>query len=319
MNNEQHLSEDDLVLFALQFLPEDRMREAAEHLKSCGACRTQIAQLQGDLVAYAMTAGAAAPPAEGRERLLRQIAKEPRMVAPVEPAPSMEPEQNRAARRGREGRSAGEPTFAARQSRILSLEGSEEEAKEMERRPRRAPWILAWTGWAVAAGCSFVAGLEVHQRQQIQSAAAVQAERMAQNAQSGQRAQDVLATLTAANAQQIALRPVVASAPPKKGEAATPTPPEALAAYLAQKGALVFMATHLEPVAAGKTYELWLLPADPAQIPIPAGTFRPDAQGNASVIMPQLPKGVAAKGFGVTIENAGGSPTPTLPMAMSGT
>ena len=92
----------------------------------------------------------------------------------------------------------------------------------------------------------------------------------------------------------------------------------ALAAYLADKGALVFVATHMEPTPYGKTYELWLMPAD-GRSPMPVTTFKPDAHGSASVVMPQLPKGIAAKGFGVTIENDGGSETPALPIVLAGT
>lgn len=311
MTNGNHISEDDLVLFALQFLPEDRTREVLEHIKSCEACRTQLAQLQGDLAAYAMTAGATVPPAEARERLMRQVAKEPRLA----PIPEPKPVPVVSERPSAEPRRGGEPVFAARQSRILPVETPDE---KVERRPSKAPWVLAWTGWAVAAGCSFVAGLQLHQRQQMQGTMAAQEARLEQTTQTAARAQDALATLTAANAQQVALHLAPATLP-KKGEAAAPVTPEALAAYIADKGALVFVATHMEPVGSGKTYELWLLPADPNKSPIPAGTFRPDAQGSASVVMPALPKGVAAKGFGVTIENAGGSTTPTLPIVMSGT
>lgn len=311
MNDGNHIPEDDLVLFALQFLPADRMRETTEHLKSCELCRKQVAQLQGDLVAYAMTAETASPPAQARERLLRQVAKEPKL-APQPPKAAARPVAKEAER---PSGGSGEPTFPTRQTRILSLDNPDEEPSR--RSPRRAPWVLAWTGWAVAAGCSFVAGWQVHQRQQMQIAAAVQEARVEQNANEVQHAQDALAVLTSANAQQIALRPAVAT-PPKKGEAPPAATPTALAAYLASKGALVFMATHLQPVAGGKTYELWLLPADAARGPIPAGTFRPDAQGNASVVMPQLPRGVAARGFGVTVENAGGANTPTLPIVLSG-
>jgi anti-sigma-K factor RskA len=67
-----------------------------------------------------------------------------------------------------------------------------------------------------------------------------------------------------------------------------------------------------------KTYELWIIPQD-GTAPIPAGTFHPDDQGNASVVLPDLPKGIAAKAFGVTIEPEGGSQTPTLPIIMAGT
>jgi len=46
--------------------------------------------------------------------------------------------------------------------------------------------------------------------------------------------------------------------------------------------------------------------------------FRPDASGSASLVLPQLPSGVTAKAFGVTIENASGSATPTAPIVLSG-
>jgi anti-sigma-K factor RskA len=323
MTGENHIPEDDLVLFALQLLPQDRMREARQHLQGCDECRAEIARLQGDLVAYALTAESQAPPAAARERLLRQIAKEPRPVpaaAPVAAAVEVRPRTEARARTdARSGTETpmrdSEPMFSARQSRSLSSEGKQ------EHRPRRAAWVLAGTGWAVAAGCSFVAGLQMHQRQQVQNALTEQQARLEQTTRDAAHAQDALAALTASNAKQVALHllPVAGS---KTGAAAsaasTSTAPEAVAAYLADKGALVFVATHLQPVASGKTYELWLLPAN-GNSPIPAGTFKPDAQGSASVVLPELPKGVPAKGFGVTVENDGGSGTPTLPIVMAGT
>ena len=69
------------------------------------------------------------------------------------------------------------------------------------------------------------------------------------------------------------------------------------------------------PIA--KVYELWIIPAD-GTAPVPAGTFRPDARGYASVVMPQIPKGVAAKAFGVTMEAEGGATTPTMPILLVG-
>jgi len=36
------------------------------------------------------------------------------------------------------------------------------------------------------------------------------------------------------------------------------------------------------------------------------------------VVMPELPKGVPAKAFGVTIEKASGSDTPTAPILLAG-
>ena len=88
--------------------------------------------------------------------------------------------------------------------------------------------------------------------------------------------------------------------------------------YVASKGALIFTVINLGPLQPAKTYELWLLPAAEGQKPIPAGTFLPDVRGNASVILPPLPAGVEAKGFGVTMENEGGSTAPTLPIILIG-
>jgi len=52
--------------------------------------------------------------------------------------------------------------------------------------------------------------------------------------------------------------------------------------------------------------------------PIPAGLFRPDAAGNGSVVLPEIPQGVKAKAFGVTMEDAAGSKTPTAPILLAG-
>lgn len=388
-NNLNHIPDDDLVLFALQLLPEDRMRQAMPHMQSCDQCRNEIARLQGDLAAYSMIAEPHAPPSIARDRFLRQIAREPRPVevrAVEARANDQRPAETRAAEvrhndlrdaeswtteprpaesriaeprpgdslpadlRSAESRSTdklslmpeaglvstperspdrkpdrapvrppAEPVFSARQSRSLRIESREddEDFVEERRHPRRAPWVLAWTGWAVAAGCSFVAGLQLHQRQQMQNSIVTQQAKMTDMQKQVDHAQDALATLTAANAMQVALHPTAAIKPVSAEKpAVTEVTPEALAAYLANKGALIFVATHMQPAPAGKTYELWLLPAN-GQSPIPAGTFKPDAQGSASVVMPQLPKGVQAKGFGVTVENEGGSSTPTLPIVMS--
>ena len=336
-----HIPEDDLVLFALQLLPEDRMRQAKVHAETCDLCRDEIAKLQGDLANYSMISEFVPPPPEARERVLKQVAREPKPVLPTEPAPvavedredrldridridrrvpdredRIERSDRRAPDRGdrsdRIDREDAEPVFRTRQRRGMQLAAEEEEEQKSARaRPRRAPWVLAWTGWAVAAGCSFVAGLQYHQRQQVESTVATQQARMDDATKQAAHAQEALATLTASNAMQVALHQ---TADIKAGT----VPVTALAAYLADKGALVFVATHMEPAPAGKTYELWLMPAD-GRNPMPAGTFKPDVQGSASVVMPQLPRGVPAKGFGVTLENEGGADTPTLPVVLAGT
>uniref|UniRef100_E6PZC3 Regulator of SigK n=1 Tax=mine drainage metagenome TaxID=410659 RepID=E6PZC3_9ZZZZ len=120
------------------------------------------------------------------------------------------------------------------------------------------------------------------------------------------RYSDLEQFLQEGNVQAVSLRP--------KPTARTP---EGHALYSARTGKLVFTASDLAPVPDGKAYELWILPKN-GGAPIPAGVFTPNHEGNAAIIYPQLPANVEAAGFGVTLENAAGSKTPTLPILLSG-
>lgn len=93
--------------------------------------------------------------------------------------------------------------------------------------------------------------------------------------------------------------------------------PAGRASYMRKTGTLVFTAQHLEPLPPQKTYQLWLIPAN-GSAPMPCGTFKPDAGGNASIVMPSVDKNVAPKMFAVTIEPDGGSRAPTMPIVMAG-
>ncbi len=85
--------------------------------------------------------------------------------------------------------------------------------------------------------------------------------------------------------------------------------------YVPDQGSLVMIASNLEPLESYKVYELWVIPAD-GRDPVAAGSFKPDLKGNASVILPDLPKGIDAKAFAVTIEDE--SSTPTMPTVLAG-
>lgn len=93
--------------------------------------------------------------------------------------------------------------------------------------------------------------------------------------------------------------------------------PQGRAIYLARSGTLVFLASNMPALPPEKIYELWLIPMSGA--PIPAGLFRPDAEGTGSVVQPPLPVGVEAKTFAITVEPKKGSPAPTSQPIMLGT
>ena len=92
MNTVTHLSPDDLYLFALQLLPDAAMKDAATHLKECEPCRSLLGEIQGDLVTYALTAELRTPPPQARERLLRQVAEEKKVMPVAAPVLSSWPE-----------------------------------------------------------------------------------------------------------------------------------------------------------------------------------------------------------------------------------
>lgn len=89
------------------------------------------------------------------------------------------------------------------------------------------------------------------------------------------------------------------------------------AVYLAKSGTLVFLASNMPALPPEKIYELWLIPTSGP--PIPAGLFRPNAEGSGSVVEPPLPVGVEAKTFAITVEPKEGSPAPTSQPIMLGT
>jgi hypothetical protein len=163
-----------------------------------------------------------------------------------------------------------------------------------------------WVGWlAAAASLLFALSLEQKVRSLNDELAKQQATASQQEAENA-RARQVLDVLTAPTAKRVLL--AAAKAKPE---------PTGRAVYLADNGGLVFQANDLAKLDDSKTYELWVIPAN-GQAPIPAGLFRPDAGGSASVVLPPLPKGVPAKAFGVTIERAEGSTTPTAPIILVG-
>lgn len=83
--------------------------------------------------------------------------------------------------------------------------------------------------------------------------------------------------------------------------------------YSNSAGRGVVVSDSLEPLGDDLTYELWQLQGDEA---IPVGLFTPDPDGVVDVALPvEL---ADADAVAVTIEPAGGSETPTLPIIMSG-
>jgi hypothetical protein len=310
MSEQRRITSEDLALFAMQLLSKAEMIEVAAYLEQSPEARQELAEIQGDLAIYAHTAEMHSPPAQARERLMKQVAREKKAI-PIDRSAAPETrtvEQTAAVRTGSiytDRDSQGNEAANERNSRGLGTGSYLSEDDQPKR--GSAGKVLPWIGWAVAAGLAVTTGDLYHERETLRGAVATQASRLDHLTADAAAARQVLDTMTDSSAMRVTLT---------KGQ--TAPLPTGRVTYVENKGTLIFLASNLEPLQPAKTYELWLIPAAEGQNPIPAGTFRPDGRGNASVIMPPLPKGVAAKAFGVTVEDEGGASTPTLPIVLVG-
>jgi anti-sigma-K factor RskA len=243
---------DDLALLALGALQGDERVALEKHLEGCSACRRELERLRGDTALLALSASGPQPPQRSRERLLKEIAKEP-----------------------------GVQKIPARRSSSNFM-----------------PWLAA-------AAFLLLAGFFFRQSDRLAQLVAQLQNESAQQQTQLERAREVVATLTSTNAMRVTL--VAAQAPPQ---------PQGKAIYVRERSSLIFLASNLPNLPPQKAYELWLIPTNGA--PIPAGVFKPDARGSATVIEPPLPGGVEAKAFAITVEPEQGSATPTMPIVMMG-
>ena len=288
----RHPAPEDLVLFAMQLLAAPESAVITRHLESCADCRAELSRILSDLALCASTVELHSPPAESRQRLLQQVAREKKIV-PVSAPPASQPAAQQ--------QPAQQPPLAAfgRSGSILSIED----------RPRKQTGrtLVAIAGWAIAAALAVAVTLQYNDRDALRTTLTFQAAALERLNADATRSHQLMDALTDPKAVRVTL----STRPEPKAQ------PTGGVTYNPEKGSLIFLASNLDPLQTYKTYELWVIPAD-GGAPIPAGTFHPDDVGNASVIMPDLPKGVTAKAFGVTIEPDGGSQTPTLPIIMSG-
>ncbi len=170
--------------------------------------------------------------------------------------------------------------------------------------PRRSWWGIL--GWAAALAVMVLAASLWKENLALQQILASARSQAAESVRDLDALRKVAAPILEPEAQRITL--VAAKTPPQ---------PQGKAFYLRNRGSLVFLANNMPSLAPQKAYELWLIPITGA--PIPAGVFKPDAHGSASVVNPPLPAGAEAKAFAITVENEAGSPAPTTPIMMIGT
>ena len=86
MSEERRINSEDLALFAMQLLPQEEMADVAAAVARSEETRRELAEIQGDLAIYAHTVDLHSPPAQVRERLMKQVAREKKTVPIDRPA-----------------------------------------------------------------------------------------------------------------------------------------------------------------------------------------------------------------------------------------
>jgi hypothetical protein len=269
----------------MQSLSAGETATAELHLEGCAVCRRQLAEIAGDLALLSLSVEPKPVTVEMRGRFLARVAREPQTGVANHVATQTQMQK-------------GAPAVVA--------ESSPEPRRVIQEVKRRRNWFPVLIPWAGAFAMLALAGYLGSQNQKLNEMLNSEKGQIAQLSAQASRAQEVLDALTSPAAKNVTLT---------EGKGA-PTP-SGRASYVADKGALVFVGNNLKPIPANKTYELWIIPAD-GKAPVPAGLFRPDEHGTASVVLPKLPEGVPAKAFGVTVENAEGASSPTMPIVLSG-
>jgi hypothetical protein len=276
----KHIDPDDIALYAMQLLPPDEAEEMSLHLQHSAEARRVLSEVYSDLSIFAHSAEMHSPPALARQRLMKHVSRE-KKVLPPDPL-------------------AG---FAGSYAPRANVSLFEEEVAKRSVASR----ILPWAGWALAAGMAALSvNLYTQKNDAIKQVVAAN-DTAARTEVKAEAANTLMETMK----DPVALHFLLTGTD-------KPIPPAGRVTYLQEKGSLVLTASNLDRLPPYKIYELWLIPMD-GHDPIPAGTFHPDPRGFATVVLPDLPKGVSAKMFAVTVEDGEGAQVPTMPIVLKGT
>ena len=195
------------------------------------------------------------------------------------------------------------PPQRARQRLLDAVARAPRVPRVVQTSPRHSWW--GWLGWAATAAVVIFALSLWRENLALKAGLASASSRVAESGRELEELRRIAAPIIQPEAQRVTL--VSTKTPPQ---------PQGKAFYLRSRSSLVFLANNMPALPPQKAYELWLIPTSGA--PIPAGVFKPDASGNASVVNPPLPAGTEAKAFAITVENEAGASTPTMPIVMMG-
>ncbi len=300
---------EDLCVYGLDLMDAAESKKLEDFLHQSTAARAELERVQGDLALLALTADPLQPSPQLLQRVLREIAREPKAAAsaPTHRGTTATVRQPLTPELGQD--------LLPQDSYTPSTPTSAPLADEAGRRSKRPFYpLLRWAGWVLAAGLAVSTGV-LYQRTRGLQARAITAERAAAGMAESWRksspqaleSRAVVDALRSEGSQHVLL-----------ASHDGPASAAAQVAYLPEQGALVLQGSNLQPVPAGKVYALWLRSAQEDSLPVRVATFQPDAHGSASVAVTSMPPGVSAVSFGISLEDENGSGTSPSTVVLAG-
>jgi hypothetical protein len=203
---------------------------------------------------------------------------------------------------------------SALRDRVLRFVGAPSSATRPQPTTRAAGANLSWL--ATAALLAIAAGLSVYSLQLRSRIATLEGElhdailradasntQLADVRRTASEAQSSIAVLTAPDTARVELA----------GQ--TVAPQASGRVFWSRSRGLVFTASSLPALPAGRTYQLWVVTA---QAPVSAGLLKPDANGSVSAVFNPPGNIPSVTAMAVTIEPEGGVPAPTGAMYLVG-
>lgn len=272
-----------MIAHALNALDVADAREVEDHISTCPDCRTEVDSWKETASSLAFSAEPAIPSSEVRARVLKQA----RVLS------------NRATERPAHAADNVAGNVAPTKSNVVPILS-----------PQRRKWSTGQMFGAVAASLVITLLLGtlvvVWKRNKAMEAEVARLSRQVSEAQKElASSREETALLTAPDARVASLTGTEMAKEAR-----------AMIAYDRASGRAMLVANGLPPAPNGQAYQLWFIPK--GKQPMPGGVFATDAAGHAEMHDVVPPEGRNDAVFAVTLERAGGVPSPQGKTYMKG-
>jgi anti-sigma-K factor RskA len=271
---ERHANPDDFDLYALDALDGEEKLVFEAHLRGCAACQRELAEARGRASLLGLAADPVAPPPSVKSALMQRVHTE------------------------------GSASQASTQARLPQPALIPPRPSQ----PKKKHWGLRFSLAFAAAAVILALAVTWLWKQDQQRARDIEQLRAQLDAVQSQATQSAFAMHAFG---QVVAAPDTSTVTLQQ-QAGGP-PGQAHVLYNARLGLIVYSG-QISPAPAGKSYQLWLVPAQGA--PVSVGLLDASQQNGAVVV--QLHPAVAAQAFAVTLEPLGGRPQPTGPKVLVG-